>query len=316
MNRSLVLLPLLASFMALSACGDGQPFTFGAETAENVGEDDTTPNGIPENIGRNVETVTGTAGDGTVDVLVTGLDGAPGPVAFARNPNLDVPGYVAYSYQDDPLDRLFVAMVQNSNDGALFGAAVIDGGQFTEYYGGVYYEQLTGYTPDTGQVSYSGAYVGLTNISIFGNELLPVPLDTPNGDRPRQPTRLEADIFLNANFEEGLINGAITGRELVDLDSDGDDSNGIQPISVPDVFLIGADVNDDGSFEGTVELGDNTGIGTYAGTFGGTQASSVAGGLFLDGDWWDQVDGENEIGLFVLTQCGEAGDDATCDLVN
>lgn len=306
---------LLAAALGLAGCGDGQPFTFGAEITDPAG-DDTTGNGIPEDIGRNVELVAGTAGDGTVDVTVTGLDGAPAPVSFVRNTNLDVPGYSAYSYQDDPLDRFFVAMVANSNDGDLLGAAVMDGGQFTEYYGGVYYEQIGPYTADTGQVSYAGAYVGLTNIGIFGNELLPVPVGTENGDRPRQMVRLAGDIFLNVNFEEGLINGAITDRELVDLDSDNDISNGIQPIELVDVFMTGGDIAADGTFSGAVLLGDQTGVGQYAGTFGGTGATSVAGGVFLDGDWWDEVDGENEIGLFVLTQCGEAGDDAICDIVN
>ena len=301
--------------MGLAACGDGQPFTFGAVVTDPVEEEDTTANGIPEVIGKNVENVTGTAGNSTVNVLVTGLDGAPGPVAFSRNSNLDVPGYVAYSYQDDPLDRFFVAMVQNSNDGALLGAAIIDGGQFTDYYGGVYYERLSPYSDDSGQVSYAGAYVGLTNIAIFGDELLAVPPGTENGDRPRQPVRLEGDIFLNVNFEEGLINGAITDRELVDLDDD-PGTPGTQPVAMVDVFLTGATITTDGTFEGTVELGDNTAVGTYAGTFGGTQATSVAGGLFLDGDWWDEADGENEIGLFVLTKCGESGDAAICDLVN
>lgn len=312
MNRSLVILALALS---QAACGDGQPFTFGTAINDPVGEDDTSANGIPEAIGKNVEVVDTPSG-GEVNVTVTGLDGPDAPVAFQRNTNLDVPGYAAYTYQDDPLDRFFVAMVAESADGSIYGSAVIDGGQFTEYYGGVYYERLTGYTSDTGQVSYAGDYVGLTNISIFGNELLPVPAGTENGDRPRQPVRLDGDIFLNVNFDELLINGAITDRQLTDLDTDADPSNGIQPIEMVDVFLQGGTIAADGTFGGTVALGDQTSVGTYSGAFGGTGASSVAGGLFLDGDWWDQVDAENEVGLFVLTQCGESGDADICDIVN
>ncbi len=311
MNRALF---LIGAFAALAACGDGQPFTFGNATGGGGGG--TTGSGgdtpVPDNIARNLSRVSGSPGGATFDVDVTGLDAGGELVSFARNPALDVPGYVAYSYQDDPLDRFFVAMVQTSDDNAVAGAAVIDGGQFTEYYGGVFYEQLERYSPNSGQVSYGGAYVGLTNIGFFGPELLVVPGGTDPAQRPAQPAIIEADIFLNANFEsDALVNGTVFNRVLLDIDGD-PDTPGFQVANLPDIFLTGAVIQTDGSFTSGVELGDRTNVGTYAGVFGGSGATSVAGGLFLDGDWWDVLDDENEIGLFVLNRCGSGGDPTIC----
>ena len=316
MNRALLILALAGG---LAACGDGQPFEFGGEVVDPGEDNSGSTNEVPEAIARNLDLVSGSAGDASVTVQVTGLDGPAVPVSFARNANLDVPGYLAYTYQDDRLDRFFVAMVQNSADGAMLGSAVISGGQFNEYYGGTYYERITGYTPETGQVSYAGSYVGLTNLNLRGDQLIAVlPGDDP-AVWPLQPFIISADIFINANFDEPtrIANGAIYNRIIVDTDLIA--ANGNQPSAdgeLLDLALTQAAIDADGNFTGQVVLPDRTVVGTYSGQFGGLNGSSVSGGLFLDGDWWDAADNENEIGLFVLNQCGEAGDDPICAGLN
>lgn len=314
MNRALLSLGLITG---LAACGDGQPFTFG-QTVDPGTDDSGSTNSIDETIARNVDLV-GTPSGGSLSVQITGLDGPAIPVSFSRNTALDVPGYEAYSYQDDPLDRFFVAMVETSADGAMLGSAVISGGQFNEYYGGVYYERVQVYTAGSGQVSYAGTYVGLTNINDAGDQLLPVDPGTDPSIVSGQPYIITGDIFLNANFDEAtpVINGEIYNRAV--LDTDVTAANGNQPTpdgEILDLALTQGVIDADGNFSGAVEMPDRTTVGTYAGQFGGTGGSSVAGGLFLDGDWWDAVENENEIGLFVLTQCGEPGDDPICDQVN
>lgn len=319
MLRALMLLTMTT---ALGACGDGQPFEFGADDGfgnpdgDGGGTDDGEGGGtpVPTEIARALNRVSGSPGEATFAVDITGLDASGELVAFERTASLDVDGYVAYSYQDDALDRFFVAMVQTSADGSVGGAVVADGGQFTEYYGGVYYEQLAPYTPSTGQVSYGGAYVALTNLGYRGAEIMPSGADP--SQLPYQPARIEADIFLNANFEnDGIINGTVFNRVLIDIDGD-PDTAGLQPVDLPDVFLTGAAIQADGSFTSGVELGDQTNVGTYAGVFGGTEGAAVAGGLFLDGDWWEEADNENELGLFVLSRCDAGGDVVVCGGAN
>ena len=55
-----------------------------------------------------------------------------------------------------------------------------------------------------------------------------------------------------------------------------------------------------------------SGIGSFAGVLGGTDATSMSGGIHLDGDFVPESDNEEEFGIFVLNQCGTAGEAAIC----
>ena len=183
-----------------------------------------------------------------------------------------------------------------------------DGGQFNRVLQGVYYERDgdfdapdIGTGPAAGQVSYAGNYAGLTNIG----STIPTPGVDPSL-WPSEPVRISGEIFLNANFSDMAVNGAIYNRQLLPA----------TPADLPDLALIITDIGTDGSFSGDVEyVGDiNNTIGTYAGIFGGTDAASVGGGINLeefDNDLL-AMDNELESGFFVLTQCGQPGAPPVC----
>lgn len=324
MKRTVLLLGLLAG---LAACSDGQPLfddTGGGDGGSGGGDgggggDGTGVNApivIPEDVGGSLRTATyvppsgGNAGRLLVDL--GSLDGAPGPVRYTRAENLDVPGFAAYSNQEDPLDRFFLGLARRSSDRSIQGTVVQDGGQFNRYFGGVAFERLTPYSPyrptqpNQGLVSYAGDYAGLLNVDVGRpNQTLPLPPGTDPSLIPGQPIRVTGDVFLNADFSDNAVNGAIVNREIADF-----------PFELGDVILVPADIARNGTFSGSAETDDGaTGLGTYSGAFGGRGATAVAGGTHL-ADFLDQVENEEERGLFVLTRCGRPGDAPICDDVN
>ncbi len=313
-----------ASLLALlAACNDGQPFTFTpvdlegeVDPAEPVPEEEDDPvsdDGVPESVGGNVETVTYRPGSNFLSVQITSLDSTPVTAVYERNPALDVGGYRAFSQQEDPLDRMFIGMAKRTADGATQGVLVMDGGQFTKFFGGTHFQRTGAYTPhiprqpDNGLVSYAGRYVGLLNINApRPNEALPVPAGTNPDFIPAQPARVRGDVFVNADFADNSVNGAISNRQLLDF------GNAV----IPSVFLIPTEIDEDGRFSGDVENANQDGVGTYAGTFGGSRASGIAAGVHLDGDFLPGVENEEEYGIFVLNKCGTANDANICDTVN
>lgn len=302
-----------AALVLLTACGDGQPFDFGVPNTP-VPE---TPsaNGIPEKLGGNLEAVSyvpNASTGGSLSVTITSLDTTPLVAAYTRNAALDVPGYTAFSIQEDPLDRMFIAMIARSADGTVQGALVQDGGQFTKYFGGTSYSQIGAYSPhvpsqpNSGLVSYAGDYVGTLNGGApRPNEALPIPPGTNPANFPEQPLRITGQVFINADFTDNTVNGAISDRELIDLN-----------VAIPDVFLIPTAIATNGVFYGDVEDLAQTNVGNYGGTFGGIGATAVAGSIRLTGDFIPTFDREEEYGIFVLTQCGQTGDAPICDAVN
>lgn len=315
MTRQYLTLSLVA---LLAACGDGQPFDFGTGGELDPDDDGTTSGDVPEVIGNNVDAVEYDAANGTFEVTVTSLDTTPANATYNRTPQLDVPGYTAFSIQEDPLDRFFIALAANSTDGSTTGAVVLDGGQFNKVFGGAYFERTGSYSPhvpdqpDNGLVSYAGEYAGLSNI--FVPEGNPANLTDDTGTAgldpdtlPKQASTVTGDVFLNADFTDNTINGAITDREIVELG-----------IALPNVILVAEPGNIDagaGTFAGTAEAPDQTVIGDYAGIFGGDGATSLSGAIKIEG-YLDGVENELEYGIFVLTKCGEPGDAALCDIVN
>jgi len=248
----------ITALVVLGACDGTNPFD-NVDIADPIPDDPANTNGVPEAIANNLQSLTYNQAAGTLTVQITSLDSPDLIASYALNPTLNVPGYIAYSLQDDPLDRMFVALVAQSVDGEVIGGVVVDGGQFTRYFGGAYFERTGSYSAATangGLVSYAGTYAGITNISAPGTELLPVPAGTDPEILPGQPARVTGDVFINADFADNTINGAITNRVLTDF-----------ALVIPSVFLIPADIETDGSFGGTVENSAQEGLGTYAGVF-------------------------------------------------
>ncbi|MEY1556187.1 hypothetical protein AB3Y40_11185 [Yoonia sp. R2331] len=311
MNRLLTTAALLA---LLAACDNAQPFTFAPIGDEvPVEDEDAEPvsaAGIPEAVGRNLETATYRAGGNFLSVQITSLDSTPTDAIYERNAALDVPGYRAFSQQEDPLDRIFIGMAQTKS--GVTGVLVMDGGQFNKFFSGTYFEQNGAYSahtpsqPNNGLVSYAGDYVGMLNLDApRPNEALPFPAGVDPALAPGQASRVTGDIFINADFSDNTVNGLIYNREVVDF--------GNAPLD--NVVLIVTEFDENGQFLGTVEDPGQTEIGSWAGTFGGVQASGIAGGIFIE-EFIPTVENEAEQGLFVLTKCGNSGDAAICDNVN
>lgn len=294
----------LLGMLAFAACTDGS----GSGSIGSSG----TLDDVPDDLKINVEAVSYNPDSETLTLRLNGMDGGPADLRYTRNAALDVQGYQAYTYQDDPLDRHFTALVAESNDGSVIAGAVADGGQFNRYFGGGFYQRSGSFdapTGTSGQVSYAGSYAGVTNLDAPGDDLLDPPGDADPTILPAQSARVQGDIFLNVSFNDNSVNGAVTNRSLVDYS-----------IDLPDIVLVRSDIDENGVFHGDVEfdVASTTGIGTYGGIFGGRDAASVGGTLFLediDNNIYNWT-GDNEIGVFVLTQCGLPGDAELCDDVN
>ncbi|WP_076483699.1 hypothetical protein [Rhodobacter aestuarii] len=272
----------------------------GTETGTDDGTTETST--IPDTLAVNLKSV---SFDGTnLQVTIDSLDSTPVSVTYLRDSRLDLSGYTAFRMQEDALDRLFVALGAVSTDGSVQAVTVGDGGQFNTYFaGGAYdrsgtFDRPTGDgTAGSGQVSYAGSYVAVTNMGAprdggADDVALPITAGTDTSLTPRQPVRVQGDIFLNANFSDNSINGAIYNRQLVDTN-----------YALVDVILVPGTINDDGTFEGVAEYDTRAPIGTYGGIFGGTDAHSVAGLVHLT-EFDTTIDNEQEHGVFVLTQCG------------
>ena len=306
------ILATTAALALLTACGDGQPFEFGVVTPVDpplTPDEIEAQAAIAKSIAGDLDGGTYSSVDGTMTVQIT-LD-AQGPVSaeYTRNPALDVDGYIAFSQQDDPLDRIFIAMGARSADNSVEGVLAMDGGQANRFFGGTTFRQIGPYAepaPTSGLVSYAGDYVGLSNLNATSN-LIGLPPINPATDPallPLQASRVTGQIFINADFTDNAINGLIVNRTNIDRNE-----------SLADLALIVTNIDADGRFLGTVEVvgAIEIKIGDYGGTFGGTGASGIAGGVHLDGDYIPNVEKEQEFGIFVLTQCGLAGDAAICD---
>lgn len=290
-------IPYAAAFIAaLSACDQ-----VSSDDGGTGGDTPTPPaEGVAGAIRGELEGATFDPASETLVVTLRSLDGDTVSTAYARTPAYDQGSYIAFTQQDDPLDRFFLGMAATSADGSSQAVLVADGGQFNRYFGGVNYAQIGTYTaPTSGLASYAGDYVGLTNVSTRDGTL---PSDA-DVDLPERSGQVTGEIFFNVDFADNAVNGQIYNR--VDVDGVG--------ISTDDVFLPATDLNADGSFEGIAENAALEGVGSYAGVLGGTNASSMSGGILIDNDTFLGVDGAEEYGIFVLSQCGTAGEAATCN---
>jgi hypothetical protein len=302
----------LWALVLLAGCGGNPIENPGGGGGGGGGGENELP--IPESLARNITGAAYDADAETLELQISGLDTTPIVATYTRIAKLDLPGYQAFKVQEDALDRMFIALAAESQDGSVRAVTAADGGQFNRYFAGGYYERDGGFDrpaigtgPAAGQVSYAGDYAAVTNIGAPGNpDVIPVPPGTDPSVIPEQPARVSGDIFLNANFADNLVNGSIYNRVLVD--------GGFQ---LADVVLLPADITADGTFSGTAEgriPNENEVGGTYGGVFGGTDSASVAGVVALT-EFEDDFDNEQEHGVFVLTQCGLPGDAKICDTV-
>jgi hypothetical protein len=319
---------LLAACL-LAACS-GNPFTV---TEEGTGEETVTPedipatpeaptvaNPIPASLALNLQAATYNADAGTLVLRLSSLDAGVLDTTYQRTPALDRPGYLAFTVQDDPLDRHVTAMVARSSDpqASVQAGVASDGGQFNTFFSGGFYQRNADFTPpapgpDGGLVSYAGTYAGVTNVNAPGTELLdPAPV-TDTALLPAQSAQTTGTIFLNVDFSNNAVNGAIFDRVFAQY---GTTLPNGRPNDLPDVVLRVADIAPDGTFIGDlvqyrgVTDGD---IGDYGGIFGGTEAAAVGGVVALtefDGQGNPLgLEAEREVGVFVLSRCGVAGSD-------
>ena len=305
----------VALLAALAACGDGNPFDTPAGGGAPGEIPDGSTNGIPEALAGNLQSASYNPAAGTLQLELTSLDAGPRVASYVRTPGLDIGNYQAFTFQDDPLDRHFTALVAESTDptNSVQAGAVSDGGQFNRFFSGAFYQRTGAYDPPggvanpSGLVSYAGNYAGVTNLDAPGGpNLLPPPGGASASVLPAQSARTAGQIFLNVDFADDSVNGNVSGRTLVDTAT-----------ALPTIVLVEGNIAADGTFLGNVEYdGDPTrSIGSFGGVFGGTDAAAVGGVISLD-QFFDDAgianNAERERGVFVLIQCGQPGDDPAC----
>lgn len=342
----------------LAACGgdadetnpvSGGPGAAPAEEPELDDEEANVEDVISENLSEDLVAAVYDPNSETLSLNLTGLDSGTVDGNYERNPSLDTNGYIGFSTQSDPLDRLFIALAGISADQSIEAVVVADGGQFNRFFGGGYFRgpqsvevqepaeegaDIAGgdpifttvafVKPTTGLVSYAGDYAAVTNVPARGDNLL----ERPDGFEaetlvPRQPARVVGDIFINVDFADSSINGEIFNREWVDHFNVADGAEIVNGVPVdqsnlprlPDVVLTQSPIAENGRFLGETEFPDQTTSGDFGGTFGGigsNSATSLAGVVHLN-DFSDDIDNEEEFGVFVLEQCGTAAASPVCN---
>ena len=263
-----------AAFTALTACAGVSDESDGGGTTPGVTPP--APTDIPEAIAGDLRAASLSSSGETLTVQIS-LDSGVVNTIYERNLDYDVDGYIAFTQQNNSLNRFFTGLAAQSSDGSVQAVVVADGGQFTKYFGGVTYQQIGRYTPspegpDTGLVSYAGSYAGLTNVSTRDGT---ADATGANPDLlPERAGRVTGEVFLNVSFAgNAVVNGAIINRQFEDETDRVLDT----------VFLIPTDIDANGSFSGSAENRAQQGIGSFSGTFGGVNATSVAGGGCVSG---------------------------------
>tara|TARA_R110000764_G_scaffold9998_7_gene31289 strand:- start:3648 stop:4589 length:942 start_codon:yes stop_codon:yes gene_type:complete len=292
----------IAILALVAACGDGNPFS-GTPT-DTDGDSTTSP--IPAVLASDLDSFTYNPSDGTLTVTGVGLDEDALSSVYRRRPGLDVPGYVAFTAQDDPLDQHATAYVQDIN-GTRAGI-VVTGGQFGTYSGGGAYARDGAYsphvvTPESGEVTYAGDYVGLTNMSGDPTDLAAVPPGTPVELIPGQAAKVTGKIFFNVDFADNTLKGAVYDRVL-----DANDNQlppGQTELIVGSLEFDPTTIDSDGTFFGDVRLnGETDPRGNYGGIFGGTESEVMAGVLFIEDHLVSNTTAEQEYGMWVIGKCG------------
>jgi hypothetical protein len=248
----------LAAVMVLVAVGacSGNPLPGGNGGGGGGGGGSGT--GVPEALGRNLDSASYNASKDTLSVQISALDSSPITGTFVRRKNLDMVGYEAFALQETKTQRSFLAYFKTS--GGVTAGTVGDGGQFVNTLAGGTFQRNGSYSqPTSGLATYEGGYAGLLNT---GNAT--GPLD------PAAPLRVQGTVRINADFTNGAINGGVSNRRIV---GGGAAGNALGP-DLPTIGLEITKINSDGTFRGTVKIG-NSAVGNYGGLFGGNNASDV-----------------------------------------
>ncbi|WP_147094980.1 hypothetical protein [Roseovarius sp. TE539] len=262
----------------------------------------------------------------TLTIEGVNLDEVPFTAEYKRKSSLDRGNYLAFTVQEDPLDRHFTAYAaQSNNSGAVRAVVAGSPGPRNRSFFGATFERDGNFdkpevTSSSGLVSYAGNYVGVTNIGdVNGSDLKEITgPDVPDELVIPQALTVSGEAFVNADFADNRVEGNIVRRKIVEIGQE-----------LPSLVLVVTDIAGNGTFEGGVEYetGDprsNTtdfvGIGGYGGVFGGPDSDGLAGVINLE-----EFDGvsnpvgfENELerGIFVLDQCGSAVSSPVCANVN
>ena len=304
---------------ALSACGDGNPFSAGQNPGDGSDPDAFV---IPQEVAGTVTNFTYNPSAG--ELTLTGLlrDGDETTVTYRRRAALDQGVYQAYTFQDDPLDEHTTVYVRERGDVA--GAVAVTGGQFTYYSGGTNFRRVGAYDPivpseanDRGLVTYAGEYIGLSNLNGPRTDLLAPPAVDPDAVgssvQPAQASVVNGRVLINVEFATNELAGEVYDRVI--------DSERFGRVAIPDLIIVPTTMNDDGTFVAEVELpGSRQDVGGAAGIIGGQDSDVLAGGLFAEEHFADSiaVGGEEEYGLFVLGRCGGPQQDPSteCSVVD
>lgn len=287
--KQLVVAPLV--LMLLLAGCSGNSFVSDGGGGGGGGDPDPDPSGVPDSVRGNLNSATFTPGDPTISVDLSSQDAGALEATYQRASQFDVPGYVAYAYQETTSNRFVVALVREV--GSAKGIVAVDGGQFTDYFGGGLFARADAYSiPSAGIVNYSGSYAGLLN----GGPTLPGPGGSLD---PARSFRTEGRVLITADFTNMALSGGIDQRSIVD--------NGA---ALEDLGLATAPITADGTYEGEVQrldpsTGEYTAVGDYAGVFAGTDASEIAM-VLLFSPLPDEPNAR-EHGLVVLGDCVSAG---------
>ena len=316
----------LTAFGALTACGDGNPFT----TDTGTGTGTTTPatSNVPEAILNDLESISFDSSTNTLTVAGLTQDGVPVANSYRHVPTTYTPGsenvapfangFQTFTAQNDPLGRHVTAFVA-SRDGVQAGV-VMTGGQFNRFFGGSYFDRTGAYVaptaPDGGfNVTYTGRYAaGLNSVGPVTDLLATSGGLDPDVDTPNQTAYIRGLVFVNVDINDMSVEGEIYDRTAV-LDNSG--SPGF--LDLTDLVLVEGSLLADGSFSGNVERdqSDTTDdvvgndIGDFAGVIGGASGEFIAGGTKVE-DFDTVLENEIEYGVFVLDLCTAASTDPVC----
>lgn len=262
----------LALLLPLAACaGSGANPVTGGD-----GDETTSTSGIPEAL--SVDMASATFDPDAETLTITGLafDGSPAEAEYTRQAGLDIGDFQAYDLGES--SRRYVALFK-AGTYTQAGAAATDYA-LANQHGGTTYERLGGYNqPTQGNAKYGGSdtYAAVLTTSNVNN-----------------PDRVSGDVTLYVDFNQSLVEGEVTNRQVV--------GGG----ALADVVLKEAAL-ESGTFFGDAVEPDATPLGKYGGTLGGPNAEEVAGVVVLGSDT-DTA----EYGAFVAPQTCISPPAASC----
>ncbi len=319
------------ALVALGACGDGNPFT----TDSGTGDGGVVDFVIPEEIASGLTSFAFDPANNTLSVTGLQRDGDEVTVDYVRNAALDQGQYLAFTFQDDPLDEHTTVYVREI--GSVRATTAVTGGQFGFFTGGVGFERTGGFDPitpnaaaDQGLVSYSGDYAGLSDTGTPPtSDLLPVPAGVDPSFQPSQANPVTGRVFINVEFATNEMSGRISQRQTF-LRTPNAPAGEL--VTVPDLLLTPTQLDANGYFSSdSLQIdppgGTRQDVGSYAGVIGGTDSDAIAGGLYASDHYTGTVDGagtelvfedEEEYGIFVLGRCGTSQPDhgSECPIVD